>query len=197
MQIFYIMASVMVGLHQLIFWLRSVLVLYSAIDSWVFTMFQDPTLWTIYFSLLFVAVIGFWVMISSRCLAPCCCEMPDTPKPCPPGKCSCSNLVLLDYPMLVAPAVTLGFEPLVVFINRLYWEYYTSDPYSEPLIEISREATVVITGVGLVLALLAPVAGIRKYCLLRPTTDRMGERGEGSEPAATVVGSPVQCTEMV
>ena len=85
-------------------------------------------------------------MISSRCLAPCCCEMPDTPKPCPPEKCSCSNLVLLDYPMLVAPAVTLGFEPLVVFINRLYWEYYTSDPYSEPLIEISREATVVITG---------------------------------------------------
>lgn len=44
MQIFYIMASVMVGLHQLIFWLRSVLVLYSAIDSWVFTMFQDPPL---------------------------------------------------------------------------------------------------------------------------------------------------------
>lgn len=95
---------------------------------------------------------------------------------------------------MVAPAVTLGFDPLVHFINRLYWEYYSS--YSEPLIEISREATLVITGVGLVLALLAPVAGIRKYCLLRPTTDRMGERGEGSEPAATVVGSPVQCTEM-
>ena len=42
MQIFYIMASVMVGLHQLIFWLRAVPD--PDVDSWVFTMFQDPPL---------------------------------------------------------------------------------------------------------------------------------------------------------
>lgn len=94
--------------------------------------------------------------------------------------------------MLVAPAVTLGFEPLVVFINRLYWEYYTSDPYSEPLIEISREATVVITGVGLVLALLAPVAFESTAYSGRQQTGANVAKG-----ASCNVGSPVQCTEMV
>jgi len=48
--------------------------------------------------IVLITAISFWVLVSSRCLAPCCCptKTADVPDPCPPspGK-------LLDYPLII------------------------------------------------------------------------------------------------
>jgi len=53
--------------------------------------------------IVFLTFISFWVMVSSRCCAPCFCasKMPDVPEPCPIGPCKPNNPKLLDYPLLI------------------------------------------------------------------------------------------------
>ncbi|CAK9009822.1 unnamed protein product [Durusdinium trenchii] len=136
------------------------------------------------------AVVVFVLITTSRCCAPCCCpeQMPDVPRPCPCGPCSSTNLVLLDYPFLIAIGGQFTVEFLVS--SLIHW---TMDFEYEDGVEILHMARL-INVIWMVLATVGICAGLRRYQLMQaqivaPITPAHGVHAD--LPMGTVVGLPV------
>jgi len=124
-----------------------------------------------------LAFISFWIMVSSRCCAPCICDdkTPDVPQPCPIGPCALNNQKLLDYPLLIlfAGSGEIGIL-LIVAIHFI-------DAANLSIVRLWR-----LLWLGL--AVLGIFTGIMKWKLMR--------QSGGSKADATtitpVVGEPIQ-----
>ena len=109
------------------------------------------------------AFVIWFVALSSRCCAPCCCgtSMPDVSSPCPPGPWSWENLKLLDYPMLIA----FGGD----FFSAIYLNmFFLGNPGgSSSMFQEALRTYRLVSMLWIGLAILGVVAGIKKYKLLK------------------------------
>eukprot|EP00435_Cladocopium_sp_Y103_P074620 s8_g50.t1 len=140
-----------------------------------------------------IGIIGLlvliaWInMLSSRCCAPCCCpnQMPDVPQACPPGECSCQNVVILDYPFHIAVA---GDLVTTITLNLL-----------ENLTLKTLRSLRLLVIVWAILVCVSACTGFRKFQILnqqsamRPTPTQPGVMVVGTPGGqGAVVGTPVQ-----
>uniref|UniRef100_A0A7S2JG81 Uncharacterized protein n=1 Tax=Zooxanthella nutricula TaxID=1333877 RepID=A0A7S2JG81_9DINO len=131
---------------------------------------------------MFVSIVGsLWLLLVSRCFAPCCCaeDMRDVPVPCACRNCSDVNAKrqLLDIPMVVF-FVTV----VVCFISGLLLGESGANPKALRLLRITRKAFLVFSSV-------ACVTGAWKFFLMgHPGARRVDVVGA---PVVTVTGVPV------
>lgn len=129
--------------------------------------------------------------VTSRCCAPYCCErMGKTPRPCPPGPCSCGNMVLLDYPMFLALSVQVVVSVIIsAYGNTSLNLRPFQSTYSEKLEGIKRLEQISLLFSVFMLA-IALYCGVQKYRLLHEQL--LPRVMDLSAPTPTVVGAPVR-----
>lgn len=139
--------------------------------------------------MLVILILG----VTSRCCAPYCCEgMRKTPRPCPPGPCSCRNMVLLDYPMFLALSVQVVISVIIsanVIENTSLPLRPFQSTYSEKLEGIKRLEQISLLFSVFMLA-IALYCGVQKYRLLHEQL--LPRVMDLSAPTPTVVGAPVR-----
>jgi len=120
-----------------------------------------------------VAFMNLCILVVPRCCAPCCCgaEMPDVPRPCLFGRCTCANGKLQDCLLILAH--------LALIFHSSLWK---PDPFG-----ISWAVTVLLCVAG-------TVAGVMKYvAMMKSMTGQDTRRPpEAVGPLAVVVGQPVR-----
>eukprot|EP00435_Cladocopium_sp_Y103_P045623 s168_g13.t1 len=149
--------------------------------------------------LVLVGVFVTWIMILvSRCCLPCCYrEMASStvPPPCPCGPCSCQNLVLLDYPLMIAFggevfsfAIDLLFA--FIFVGTVFTEGHRDSRGKVAAIRVTRILRL-LRLVWVALAIIAVGTGLRKFQLLHQQARSMAVPAQ--VPGA-VVGTPIGTT---
>merc|ERR1712241_1016017 len=108
--------------------------------------------------ILLLTAVSFWVIVSSRCFAPCCCvnKTPDVPEPCPIGRCAPNNPKVLDYPLVVLFA---GQGWVGIFEAMLMYLLATDKDLDLDLVRLLRLVWLLVALVGL-------CTGIMKWKLM-------------------------------